>query len=80
MISRKTAEKLLNIDEIKHYYEVTNTERTLKIADYFIKELDFKTENKIVRSIQTKNTALLENTIKDVQKIGADRLKRDQTL
>ena len=59
---------LLAIDEILHYLKAEGSERALSyFYAFFQEDMDFKTENKIVRGIITNDLALLENTIEDIQ-------------
>ena len=69
---------LLNIDELLHYYKVSGTERAIKVYNIFYKDLlDFKTENKLIRSIKTNNKALLENTVQDIKRESIKYLRNN---
>ena len=58
---------ILAIDEILHYYKCAGSERALSFFYAFHQEdVDFKTENKIVRGLITNDLALVENTIEDI--------------
>ena len=62
------ARHLLSLNEVLHYLKCDGSERALRFFyTFFGGDLDFKTENKIVRGIITNDLALLENTIEDIE-------------
>lgn len=68
---RSRAESKMNIDVIKTTYELKGSKQA--IENYFLFYpylLDYKTENKLIRSMVTGNKAALENIIRDIQEQG----------
>lgn len=70
------ARRLTAIDEVIHYFKCGGAERAFSYYNAFFKDdLDFATEQKLLKAIWTDDLALLENTCKDIIKTAWDTIR-----